>query len=424
MQARAERLAGDARLSVFASRPWFYVAGLAAAGSLAFIAIILAIAFVQTGSPDAQALKVDFRVFWAAGKLAVAGEPLAVHDISRLSAAHATYVEEYMPWLYPPGFIVLVTPLGTMSFAMAYLVWTLLSLILVGWALRSFTARVGPLWLLVALAPAFYPTLLMGQTSLFWMAGLLAALAALRDGRMVLAGIFLGCLTLKPQLGLLIPLALLAAGAWRTILAAIATTAILAILPTFYYGLSYWTLFRAGLARQGEWLASSVNDILLMVGPAFTLSFLGVGGTVAWTVHWIIAVGSAIAVLLLWRSDRVGFDTKAAGLLAAMLLSAPYLWFYEGALLAAVALFLLRGGVLSPRPLHFLLLVPLWIGGGLQAINVFLKALDQRWLGATFIAPLLVICLALCLRQMSFGRPTAEPSRQGTPPPPASPTVR
>jgi hypothetical protein len=411
MQARPETLAGDARLQVFASRPWVYVAGLAAGGSLLFIAVILAIAFVHTGSPDVQALKIDFRVFWAAGKLAVAGEPLAVHDVARLSATHATYVHEYMPWLYPPGFLVLVTPLGTMSFAMAYLVWTILSLVLVGLALRLFTAGVQPLWLLLVLAPAFYPSLLMGQTSLFWLAGLLASLAALRDGRMVLAGVFLGCLTLKPQLGLLIPLALLAAGAWRTIVAAFATTVVLTVVPTLYYGLAYWPLLRAGVTRQGEWLASSVNDILLMVGPAFMLGFHGVGGTVAWTVHWVIAAGSAVCVVLLWRSDRVGFDTKAAGLLAAMLLSASYLWFYEAALMAAIALFLLRGGVLSLRPLHFLLLIPLWIGGGLQAINVFVKAMDQRWLGATFIAPLLVICLALCLRQMAVPRPTAEPAR-------------
>jgi hypothetical protein len=182
-------------------------------------------------------------------------------------------------------------------------------------------------------------------------------------------------------------------------------------VPTLQYGLAYWPLLRAGVTRQGEWLASSVNDILLMVGPAFMLGFHGVGGTVAWTVHWVIAAGSAVCVVLLWRSDRVGFDTKAAGLLAAMLLSASYLWFYEAALMAAIALFLLRGGVLSLRPLHFLLLIPLWIGGGLQAINVFVKAMDQRWLGATFIAPLLVICLALCLRQMAVPRPTAEPAR-------------
>jgi arabinofuranan 3-O-arabinosyltransferase len=349
--------------------------------------MLLLEAFSLTSDTGVLAIKIDFRVFWAAGKLAVAGDPLAVHDLARLSAAHATFVDEYMPWLYPPGFLVLVTPLGTLSFAMAYLVWTLLSLVLLAWAFRTFVAGVGALWVLVSLAPATYSAIFTGQVSLFWMAGFLAAIAALRDGRWVLAGIFLGCLTLKPQLGLLIPLALLGMMAWRTILAAGVTTLFVHLLPTLYYGMEYWPLLRATLAGLREWVYSSPGDILLMIGPLFMFSFFGASETLAWMAHWTIAIGAAVAVLLLWRSDRIGFDTKVAGLVCAMLLSTPYLWYYDGALMVAVALFLLRGGVLSLRLPDLLLLVPLWIGSGLLALNVFVNLVDQRWLDAVWVTP-------------------------------------
>jgi arabinofuranan 3-O-arabinosyltransferase len=229
------------------------------------------------------------------------------------------------------------------------------------------------------------------------MAGLLAALAALRDGRSVLAGVFLGVLTLKPQLGVMIAVVLLAVGAWRTILSAVATALAVVILPTLYYGLAYWTLLRSGLERQADWLVATVNDILLMVSPAFFFSMFGASAALAWTLHWILAACAAAAVVLIWRSDRAEFDVKAAGLLSAMLLSAPYLWYYETVLMPAIALFLVRGGVVGARPLHLLLLLPLWVGCGLQAVNVFLKLMDQRWLGATFITPVLAISLGLCL---------------------------
>jgi hypothetical protein len=79
-----------------------------------------------------------------------------------------------------------------------------------------------------------------------------------------------------------------------------------------------------------------------------------------------------------------------------MLLSAPYLWSYETALIPAIALFLMRGSIFGARPSHLLLLLPLWIGCGLQAVNVFLKLMDQRWQGATFITPVLTFSLGLC----------------------------
>jgi hypothetical protein len=400
MQTRDARLAADARLAPFDSRAAFFGAGLVAAGALVFIAMIMIMAFILTANPDTPALSNDFRVFWGAGRLAVAGEPLAVHDLARLGASHATGLDVDMPWLYPPAFLVIVTPLGLMPFAWAYLAWALVSLALTAWAARSFVAGIGPIWVLMTFAPAYFPSLMMGQTSLFWLAALLAALAALGQSRWVLAGVFIGLLTLKPQLGVMIPVALLAIGAWRTILAAGTTTALLLVLPTLLYGMDYWPLLRVTLAEQSADIFAADIALKLMLSPMYLLANIGVDLAVALNIQLGLMALTAIAVFALWRSDRVGFDVKAAGLLCAIILSGPYIWYYEGALMPAIALFLLRGGILSVRPLHMLLLVPLLLGGGLQALNVFMALVDPRWLGAVFVSPLLMICLGLCLRQM------------------------
>ncbi|NJS38722.1 MAG: DUF2029 domain-containing protein [Rhodobacteraceae bacterium] len=410
VQSLEDRHTADARLAPFDSRAGFLVAGLVAAGSLVFITMVMGIAFLLTANPDTPALSNDFRVFWGAGRLAVAGEPLAIHDLARLGASHATGLDVIMPWLYPPAFLVMVTPLGLMPFAWAYLGWAVASLAMVAWAARSFVAGIGPVWVLMALAPAYFPCVMMGQTSLFWLAALLAALAALSQGRYVVAGVFIGLLTLKPQLGVMIPLALLAIGAWRTILSACVTTVLLLALPTLYYGLDYWPLLGKTLEDHGTNIIFSIIALKLMLNPMYFLAFIGVDPEVAMNIQLGLMALSAVAVFALWRSDRVGFDVKAAGLLCAIMLSAPYLWYYEGALMPAIALFLLRGGVLSVRPLHMLLLVPLLIGGGAQALNVFTALFDQRWLGAAIIPPLVMVCFVLCLAQIVAPRATAPAS--------------
>ncbi len=409
MQTRDERLAADARLQPFAGRAGFLVAGISTAAALCFAGLVITISFLLTAQPDIMAMSIDFRVFWGASKLALAGEPLAAHDLARLGATHAAYPDAYMPWLYPPGYLLLITPLGTMSFSVAYLVWTVLSYAALALALRPFAGGYWQVWLILVVAPAYYPSVLLGQNGMFWMAGLLAALAALRSERWILAGVFIGCLTLKPQLGLMIPVALLAIGAWRTILSATVTAVTLIVVPTLFYGVEYWTLLRAGLAEHSANMIHSFPNIELMVSPLYTLSFFGVGRDLAMNIQLAIIALMVAVVFAFWRSSRVGFDLKAAVLVIAVLLTAPYMWYYEAGLLVAVALFLLRAGVLNLRFPLLVVAALFWIGCGPQALNVLGEVIDPRWLGAAFVSPLLFVCLGLCLRHL-LQRPAPSPA--------------
>jgi arabinofuranan 3-O-arabinosyltransferase len=400
MQSREERLAADARLKPFGERVGFLFGGITAAVTASFLAVVLIASFILTTQHGQTAMSVDFRVYWAVGQLALMGEPLSAFDAARLGAIHATYTDAYVPWLYPPGFMVIMTPFGAFPFAVAFTLWTLVSLALVAWAIQPFVFGIKPLWIALSLAPAFYPALLLGQNSLLLLAGLLAALSALRSERWILAGIFIGCLTLKPQLGVMIPFALLAIRAWQTIFAAIGTTIIITVLPTLAYGIDYWPLLQTSLAEHSARMVSTMDVLKWMISPMYTFYTLGMDAQTALKVQMGISVCCAAAIYALWRSDRVGFDVKAAGLLLAIMLSAPYLWSYEGALMAAIALFMLRGGILTTHPAHLALLGFLWIGAALQALNIFAKVLDPKMIGALVIPPVLFFCFALCLRQI------------------------
>jgi hypothetical protein len=411
MQARDDLQAADARLQPFAGGRAKSVIFVGVGLTLLFTFALLGTAFILTSETGVRALGMDMRVFWAAGRLALDGEPLATFDMQRLSAEHNVNPTEWMPWLYPPGYLVLILPFGAMSFSVAFLVSTLLSVALVALAARPFVAGIGPVWLAMALAPAYLPALLIGQNSLIWLGGLLAALAALRSGRWVLAGVFIGCLTLKPQLGLMIPLALLAAGLWRTIFAASATAIVLAALPTLAFGLDYWPLLADRLSEHSEHLLLSITNLFLSVGPFYLGTVLGLSAELALKVQWAVTAAVAVAVVVFWRSDRIGFDAKAALLMIAILLSAPYLWYYEAAIMAAIGLFMTRAGILTTSPPHLILLILLWFGAGLQAMNIYLDVVPEDFPGAIIVTPVLFVSLALCLRHfLAARRPATGPA--------------
>jgi hypothetical protein len=390
--------AADARLCALAARRVVLpVAALGALAVVGFAAALVMTAFVLTSDDGTRALDMDYRVFWAAARLALEGAFLAPFDLATLGAVHNVSPEEWMPWLYPPGYLLLIAPLGAPPFAVSYTLMTVLSVIALALAVRPFTGGSKTAWLAFALAPAYLPALVIGQNSLLWFAVLLAALAALRAERWALCGVLIGCLTLKPQLGLMIPVALLAAGLWRTVLVATLTAILLAALPTLVTGPGYWPLLWERLGDQGSRLVEVIGQVELMVGPFSLLAGLGVAPGTALVLQGLLTLLAALAVGLTWASSRTGPDARAAVLLTAIFLSAPYLWYYEAALMALVGLFLTRAGLVRARVPGLVLLAVLWLGAGLQVMNIFVDLGDEDFPWAVILTPAMLLCLGLCL---------------------------
>jgi hypothetical protein len=223
----------------------------------------------------------------------------------------------------------------------------------------------------------------------------------------VLAGVLIGCLTLKPQLGLLLPVALVAAGQWRTILAATGTAVLLAGVPTLLVGPEYWSRLVGVLAEHADRMVGLAATLDLTVGPVYLATRLGLAPPVALTLQWGLVALAALSVFLFWRSPRLGFDAKVALLLVAILVSAPYLWNYEAAMMAACGLFLVRAGILTRHPAHLALLALMWIGAGWQSWNMFLHLVPDRWLGGVIVTPVLGIAFVLCwMHYAACHRPT------------------
>ncbi|MDX8349686.1 glycosyltransferase family 87 protein [Cognatiyoonia sp. IB215446] len=350
---------------------------------------------------------VDFHALWGAGSLAFAGQPLSAFDHTALLAAFESCPRDGMFWLYPAPVLMILTPFGAMPFFVGYVAITALSLIFIALAARQFLQDKLIALALITFSPAWLPALMSGQLTLFWCAGLLFAISMLRQERNVAAGAIIGFLTLKPTLGLLIPVILLAERRYTTILAAIVTTAMLHFSATAYYGFEYIALwmdvsfFESAVERS----AVALNRSLASFGSFATL--FGVPDHFSTQANAIAFLVLAIVLFGVWRRHGVQSDLAVAALFAAIPLSAPYLWHYDAALSAVAALFIYLARPASP-PIHFWMLLALfWFGPGIPVINQII--FQAQWVYPTSVlSPILMVAFVFSLRQLRNATTTAQ----------------
>lgn len=281
----------------------------------------------------------DFSVFWVASHVMLHGVPAQVYDYLAFGKLEQLLLSGYqhggfLPWLYPPMFLLLVTPLGLLPFWLAFFTF-------VGASVAVFVAgvlRVSGLGhalgkaklarLVVAASPCVFVCATFGQNSL-----LTAALAAFAVGwverKPVLAGICIGLLAAKPQMALLFPLVLIAAQAWRVIAVAAVTAVLFTVLSLLVCGPQSLHLFLASadLARDITlehgyrfWLASPTPF------AAFRLAAMDL--TLAYIAQACVALVAAAAACYVWqRTHETG--SRAAVLAVATLIANPYVWHYE-----------------------------------------------------------------------------------------------
>jgi hypothetical protein len=143
-----------------------------------------------------------------------------------------------LPYAYPPFFLFYILPLGILPYTIAYLFWALgsVTLYLVA-SLYKHLRRYAVF--LILFAPATITCFATGQTGLLSSA-LIVGGFGLVTTRPILGGVLFGLASFKPQLGVLIPIALISARLWRAIAAACVTVLVLVLASGVAFGWSIW----------------------------------------------------------------------------------------------------------------------------------------------------------------------------------------
>lgn len=337
---------------------------------------------------DGRPLGADFITFWSAGRLTLAGNAAGAFDPEQIFAMQRVAAPGYphvFLWNYPPTFQLASAPLALLPYNAAYYLFAGISLGLFVAALKPLVPwREAPV-LLLAL-PATLICALHGQNSLL-SAALLATAIMTIDRRPVLAGICIGLLAFKPQLGVLFPLVLAITGRWRVMLVAAATLSVFVGLSVAAFGIGLWDIFLRNLGVVREVVESGQLPWGKMPSAFVFLRMLGVPEAGAYAGQVFVALGAIAATALVWW--RCGATLLAgAVLIAGTLLLTPYTFDYEMAILAVplaiIARQLVRHGAGAGEKVLLLALAasPLLMGPLVVKISVQVGFLA---LAATFV---------------------------------------
>jgi alpha-1,2-mannosyltransferase len=290
-------------------------------------------------------LGTDFIIFWTGSKLALSGHAAQVYDTAAYHAAQSRLFGRdvgYFPFFYPPIYLLVCLPLALMPYFAALAAW----LAVTGLAYW----RVTRAWLgdrLGALPIAAFPAVLVnvghGQNG-FLTTALFGGATLVLDRRPIVAGILFGCMAYKPQLGLVIPLALVAAGRWRTIASAAATVLILAGLSTAVFGAESWRGFLAisPLARAA--LDQNLIGYAKLQSAFAAVRLLHGGLGLAYSIQLAVTFAACAGLVLLQRRSFHG-GAEGPAMVTAALLASPYLLDYDLVLLAIPLAWMAREGV-------------------------------------------------------------------------------
>lgn len=342
---------------------------LAAVGAALFL--LLGVPFylltLQTGvgiPRDGTSLVVgrDFLNLWMVGRAAWEPDPARYYDIATYLAALGDQVGPGYPgqlWSYPPSTLLIGAPFGLMPYLPALLLWTLAGLGAFAAALRLWTRDWRVIAVLLA-SPAALFGILSGQFACLAAAIILSVLHW-RESRPWLAGILLGLLTVKPQLGLLFPVLLLVTRNWRAILGACASAGGLALVVALLWGPDIWRVYLAqGIANQS--LVLSDPDHL--AGPFMATLFMnlrsaGVSIPLASVAQTLLSIAAVALTVWHFRARPAADDGQANLLFLACAASVtPYMLSYDTLAAAAMAVLVIARGE-GGRALLLLFYLPL-----------------------------------------------------------------
>lgn len=289
---------------------------------------------VDMVDPKGKPLGYDFITFWASSFLAMTGHAADAYDMQIIFAAEQVAVpgsESVFLWHYPPMFQLVIFPLAFMPYLFSYFVWMVSTFTVCLMAVHRLAPRPATFWLLLA-APGTFINAFHGQNG-FLTAAVLGFGAYLLKERPFAAGLVLGLMCYKPQLAVLIPLALICGRQWTALSAATTSAVLFTGFATAAFGPETWEAFVDNLPLVRHLLETAVLPWAKIPSLFITLRVLGVPQSAAYALHILLALTVAAMVAHVWWR-RAPPRLAMAALVVGATLIPPYLFDYDLAILA------------------------------------------------------------------------------------------
>jgi hypothetical protein len=279
--------------------------------------------------PMGTPIGADFIVYWVVSSFCLDGNPAAAYDIPKLNAAFKvlTGSDTYQQaWNYSPTVLLMVLPLALLPYFLSLFIWLsiLLSSALI--ILRNIAPH--PATMKLALAfPGTFQNFMQGQNG-FLSASLLGSGLLLLDRFPFTSGFFLGLMSYKPHLAVLVPIALIAGKRWRALSAAIATAGGLILFSLLLFGLEIWKVYLEYLFFIAPRLLDLSHLWAKMITVFASVRLLGGSKEMAWGLQGVVTVLATAVVFWVWR-QKASYAIRSSVLILGTLLATPYAFDYD-----------------------------------------------------------------------------------------------
>jgi hypothetical protein len=337
----------------------------------------------------------DFVTFYAAAQL-IWDDRQSLYDLDRQQAYQNRIapVEKVLPFVYPPITAAFLAPLALFNFSTAFLIMTLLNLLLIGQSLRLLIRGLNlstdqSHWLLLftLCSYAVHGVVFYGQTSAIVLFFLTHHVLAQRQAERPVAGVWAGLLCIKPQYLAIPHLIMLVRQRWREFFvgAAVGTLFIIGLFLWIGFAASaqYFELARRMVTADSDWWNQwrGMHNLRVLVIYGLPQAW----HTAAWWVLSAIVVG--ILLWVNWRGVKHRDDhaTRWIANCLGLLIGLPHLFTHDLTLLIVPCALLLSLVKSQVPPAMGIGLVVLAI---LPSVNYLIPTIMAVALCTLFIASL------------------------------------
>lgn len=292
----------------------------------------------------------DFLHFYTLGNLALHGRGGLLYDMKAQAELTHVFVANapnslYVA-LYGPQMSLFFAPFARLSYGWALTAWLALNLLIYAFCCYAVWKKCSSLhgyrWTVIILAVAFpglFHLFTWGQTSGLALLCFTLAFLALENDHPLLAGLAIGSLILKPQLGLAAAVVFVFTRQWKVVAGALMAAALQLAVAWMHYG---------GGIMQSYWhTLTHVEEVLPLLEPRLYQthslrsfwSLLLPWPRVAFALYAICALAVLLFTVRVWKSASP-LSLRYSGLLLATVLISPHLTVYDLIILAPAFLLL------------------------------------------------------------------------------------
>src|SRR5215469_10227138 len=228
---------------------------------------------------------VDFDDFHLVVRMLWLGKVNSAYHLPDLFAFQKSLsgLEGFLPWTYPPQFVLLLAPLAFLPLGIAYLIFTGVSFAAYLAVLKRIAGNSFVPVLMITF-PASLITIRCGQNG--FLTGTFIGLSCLAfANRRAVAGLPLGLMIIKPHLAVAFALYAFVNRRWGEVFVAAATVLLSIAVVTAILGFGIWPAFYRGIHEAGIFLSQGYYPLFRMVSLYAAFRAFGLPAALAMAIQ-------------------------------------------------------------------------------------------------------------------------------------------